>query len=249
TAAYVTLRNSASRAAYDERLEAARRRRRRQMTHQVLGCAVVAAVTFVVASGVILLLRQHDAVTASVDAPPVAEPAPRSTPSPLDELTDVAAVPPGPRHDIAPPLVVTPGSEPPREEAAPSPQPLERAAGFAAAAANGEPPGEAARRSAVPTDTAEVRVTTSGTFGDVARTVTVPREQSASSDDSGGTPARGHMAAIRVWTALPRHRADGASSYRMQQFTVGRERRRPARWAGAVISTGGSDAWIPFASR
>jgi hypothetical protein len=255
TAAYVTLRNPASRAAYDERLQAARRRRRQRRMREVLACVIVAAVTFVAASGV-LLLRQHDVVTASADAPPVADAAPQSGPSPLDELTDPTAVAPrGPRLDIAPPPVVAPGSEPPREEAAPSPPPLQRAAGFAAAATTGEPPGEAARRSAVhagsavPTDSAEVRVMTSGTFGDIVRTVTVPREPSASSDDSDGAQARGHMAAIRVWTALRRHRADGASSYRMQQFTVGREHRRPARWAGAAMSTSRPESWIPFASR
>jgi len=254
TAAYVALRSPASRTAYDERLEAARRRLRERWTREVLYCVVAAAVTFVVASGGILLLRQQDASTASADAPPALEPASRSRPAPQDEQApaagDAARREPQ-RLDVAAPPAVEPGAEPTRDETARSPQLLERVGDFAAASTNGEPAGEAARRSAgragsaMPMDAGEVRVTISDPSGDVVRTVTVPREQSSSAGEPGGAQARPNMAAIRVWTA---RRRDGAASFRVQQFTVGRERRRAARWAGAT-PINGPDAWIPFASR
>ncbi|HLN08948.1 MAG TPA: J domain-containing protein [Xanthobacteraceae bacterium] len=258
SAAYVTLRNPASRAAYDERLEAAGRRRREQRTREILYGVIAATVTFVVASGGILVLRQQHAVTASVDAPPAAEPLPRTTMATqgrqtIDEQTTLEATfatatgASQQHHRIARSV------EPPRDEAASSPSLRERVEDLGVPTINGEAAGEAARRSAMragpatPMDTAEVHVRTGGTAGDVVRTLTVPREQSQSADEPGGTQDQRQTAAIRVWTARWRDSPD--ASYRMQQFIVEREQQQAARWFGVTMSVHKPVAAAPVDSR
>jgi curved DNA-binding protein CbpA len=107
TAAYVTLRNPASRAAYDVSLQVARRRRRERRTRDLFYCVIVAVVTFGMVSGGAVFFHRQQATTAAASAS--VKFAPRGPAAPPDQPTTVsAAVDTGTqaraqRRDVAPP--------------------------------------------------------------------------------------------------------------------------------------------------
>lgn len=249
TAAYVALRNSASRAAYDELLHSARRRRREQRLRELVYCVIAAAVTFSVASGGILYYGQQHAATVSADASPTLEmrwqTALRDHQHPQDQERTVSVkaetpAPPQGQVVVLPPPAVSPGIEL-RDEAAGPRSPERVGATTGGPAANVESAGEAAHQpgsragSAMPMDTAEVRVT-DGSSGEAVRTFRVPREADRSAGDTQNPSARGHRARIRIWTAGRGDRVNGLRARRMHLFTVEREQ-RDAKWSTSVTSS------------
>jgi hypothetical protein len=201
TAAYVTLKNAVSRAAYDASLEARRRLRRQRRKRELVYCLVVGAVSFGVACGGLLFARQRPPAAAWADAVPW-----RAPPAAQDETpsASVSAATGAAHQDLA--------SLPQRVAV-----PLDVGARF-------DP-------SASLTGVTHVRVSTGiagpdGLSFGAVRTFTVSREPSkgaAAAADPRNPSDRTSVAQIRVWTALHGEPTKGSLSHRMRLFTVARE--------------------------
>jgi hypothetical protein len=212
TAAYVTLRDPVSRAAYDKNLDAARRRRRAWWRRELIFCTIAAVLSFTATAGFLLYGREPIGVD---------EPARRAQ-APLQDRGMQDRGLSGAIDDETQALVrfsrLLPGMDeagilnerPPDREATVLPYSARHAATVDDVVMD---PGEVARPSPeIAADRAAVRVRT----GRVVRTFQVPREPAGA--------AAGERAQIHVWSAHQSGRAGASRSYRLRLFTIKNER-------------------------
>jgi hypothetical protein len=208
TAAYVTLRDPASRAAYDKSLDSARRRRRAWWRRELIFCAIAAVLSFTATAGFLLRGREPAGVEASPrrEQPP-AQDRHTSLPQAIDDETQalmrLSRLVPGMAE------AGTVSDRPSVAEATVLPDP-------AGSVTTGDrvamDPGDGARPSpAMAPDRIEVRVRTTH----MVRTFQVPREPAGA--------AAGPRAEIHLWSAQQSGRGGTSRHYRLRLLTVGGE--------------------------